>query len=195
MYTIAAGLLCALVFGILKVSQLFYLMGPGYYAPKEAIESELRRLRGISHVEVIPHEGLIIDDVMANIEVKGKGRLVLLGVEKSDMLESRHVFVSAIGPYCVRMDGYEFEASGERRSHPSFSWSCVDFGNDGIVSPLLSFHVGGVQDAVDRYDSISAEVASWPRVPGGTFAVTNNGVAHSPFVVMLATNKTDGAAR
>lgn len=151
--------------------------------------NEVRReLEKISQVEVLDmgghfDDGFLLEDIYADLEVHGKGRLHLKGLAFESFRPGGTFSVARIGPWDLAVN-----RSGVQRRPDT-----LGFGKQGEARSLLSDDIDSVPSLVARFDQAMSRISAWPACPQevlghdavGPFTYCRKDPGSAPAVVLL----------
>jgi hypothetical protein len=123
--------------------------------------NEVRReLEKISQVDVLDmgghfDDGFLLEDIFADLEVHGKGRLHLKGLASGSFRPGGTFSVERIGPWALAVN-----RSGAQRRPDT-----LGFGEQGEAKSLLSADIDSVPSLVARFDQAMSRISAWPVCP------------------------------
>lgn len=158
-----------LLLGIPAVWLWYTLAGPGYYAEFNDIKATLKGMPDVELIRAWGNEDITFEDIGAEIEVKGKGRIMFFALTRDSFKSTPVICLHTIGPYEFEYGGTGYvgvvkTATGEP-VRSQFWGSAIDIGSDGEFARFFPFKVKTVQDVIARYNDICEIIEKWPEAP------------------------------
>jgi hypothetical protein len=126
----------------------------------------LESIPGIEIKDLGFNEDVTIEDISADIYLKDKGNLTLLGLTRESFEEPKSLGLGAIGGFDIRFTGKQFMEVTNEEGNREFIKSDVD-GHainiiDSVFSEMFPFDIKNVQSLVKNYDAVLEVVSKWP---------------------------------
>src|SRR5262245_31289975 len=121
------------------------------------VRAELAKIPGITVVDAGGYfdDGYLLEDIYAELEVIGKGRLHLRGLTLSSFSKGGKFAVDRVGSWTPAVN----------RLHVARRGDTLGFGGGGEAHVLMPPAAESVADLVERYDELLTTVEKWPEHP------------------------------
>lgn len=167
MIAVASG---TLTLGVAGAAFWFMLYGPGYYGDLEEIRARFEAIPGVEILEVHGHDDTTYEISGFTIELEGKGVIDFGAVDLDSFEHTDHLFLHSIGgrELIVVQEGY-MGVWSTRTGEPVWTtgWAnSIDVGPGGPFAELFPFTLTCVQDVLDHFEELCAELDTWPVQPG-----------------------------
>ena len=140
----------------------YYLVGPGRYAEFEDIQDRLRQLPGVELLDATGHEDVTFEIGGFTIDVEDRGVIAFGALDRRSFEHTDHLPLLSIGgiEVIVVMEGYlgVYRAStGEPVRSKGWGYG-MDVGPKGPFARFFPFSLSRVQDVLEHYEEICAEL-------------------------------------
>jgi len=128
-----------------------------FLEPKIRVQAVRKHFEGMPNVKLTYISNLskqASDNIIAYIEVDGKGRIGFEGVSSKSFLRSPYINLNGIGPWNFRTR--DLEAGRE-----FFGYS-IRIGSTSPIPEVRQLGITNVQSAVAHYDELLGLIATWP---------------------------------
>lgn len=163
-----------LVAGLAAAYPAYRLVGPGRYAELEHLQARLEALPGVKLVKTSGHGDVTFEVDGFTLDVEGRGEIAFGPLDRDSFEHTGHLSLQAIGGHEVVlvMEGFLGVTHAET-GEPLRSigrGGGIDVGPEGAFARFFPFPLSNVQQVLDRYEAICAELGQWPVQPEyGTF--------------------------
>ncbi|MEC7862814.1 MAG: hypothetical protein VYC70_09335, partial [Verrucomicrobiota bacterium] len=138
----------------------------GYWAELNDIKYKLESIPGIEIKDLGFNEDVTLEDISANIYLKDKGNLTLLGLTRESFEEPKSLGLGTIGGFDIRFIGKQFmEVTNEEGDRESIKSDVAGHAINiigGAFSEMFPFDIKNVQSLVKNYDAVLEVVSKWP---------------------------------
>lgn len=150
-----------------------------YYSEFNEINERLSAIPGVRVVRSGGNHDITYEDLYADLEVIGKGRLDLYNLTLSSYDDGSGLDLLHVGGLAPRIAGCDYlgtwRMSDNQRVRTEYKGNAIDIGPSGHFAGDLSGGIKGVEDAVHRFDELQRLLASWPACPRSEYRKTPEG--------------------
>ena len=160
----------------------------GYYTEHNDIKSQLLKTPNIDIIQMGGNKDLTYEDIWAEINVKGKGRITVFALSRESFKKTPKIVLGKIGDYDIRWEGEgDIEVTnsetGNRESIRSkLTGNAINIGKNGDFSQFFNFEIKNIEDVITKYDQILSVVASWPTEAKKKYFRGQNGTDYKFYV-------------
>jgi len=162
--------------------------GPGYFTEFNEIKSKFLEMPIIDIVQMGGNKDVTYEDIWAEINVKGKGKITFYGISRESFKETPKIVLGKIGDYDIRWEGEgDIEVTnsetGNRESIRSkLTGNAINIGKNGEFAQFFNFEIKNIEDVITKYDQILSVVASWPTEAKKKYFRGQNGTDYNFYV-------------
>lgn len=150
-----------------------------YFDEFNELNERLSAIPGIRVVRSGGNHDITYEDLFADLEMVGKGRLRLHNLTLSSYDTGIGLELTHVGGLEPRTAGCDYfgvtRISDSKRVRSEYRGYGIDIGPSGAFAPDLRGGIQGVEDGVRRFDELRALLASWPVCPRSEYRKTPEG--------------------